>query len=62
MRDGRALRVTVRLGVRGDGYTEILEGITAGELLVPATNMRAQPGDRVRAAAANVAAAAAAKP
>ena len=62
VRDGRALRVTVRLGVRGDGYTEILEGIKAGELLVPATNMRVQAGDRVRATAANVAAAAAAKP
>jgi HlyD family secretion protein len=52
VRDGRAVRQPVKTGLRGDGYTEIVDGVAPGELLIPATNMLVQPGERVRAIAA----------
>ncbi len=51
VRDNRAVRQAVRLGLRGDGNVEILEGVAAGDLLVPASLATVAPGDRVRAAA-----------
>jgi HlyD family secretion protein len=50
VRDGHAVRVPVKVGLRGDGFTEILEGITPGEALIPSANVLVQPGQRVRAA------------
>ncbi|MCA3245367.1 MAG: efflux RND transporter periplasmic adaptor subunit [Azospirillum sp.] len=36
VREGRAVRMSVRLGMRGDGAVEILAGLEDGALLVPA--------------------------
>lgn len=47
-RDGRAERVPVRLGIRGDSAVEILEGLGEGE---PVLSPEVQPGRRVRIAA-----------
>ncbi|WP_172201476.1 efflux RND transporter periplasmic adaptor subunit [Niveibacterium sp. COAC-50] len=47
VRDGRAERVAVTLGVRGMGAAEIAKGIDAGELVVTASEPT-QPGERVR--------------
>ena len=45
-RDGRAERRTVRLGLRGDRAVEILDGLGAGDSVLPAG---VAPGQRVRA-------------
>jgi HlyD family secretion protein len=47
LRDGRATRVPVRLGLRGVGAVEIVEGLQEGELAIPQTE-KAIAGDRVR--------------
>jgi len=47
LRDGRALRVPVKLGLRGVGAVEITEGLQPGEAVIPQTE-KALPGDRVR--------------
>jgi hypothetical protein len=52
LRDGVAVRLPVKVGLRGDGYTEIIEGIAAGEALIPATYVQVQAGQRVRTAGA----------
>lgn len=49
LREGRAQRVPVRLGLRGLGAVEILEGLSEGESVIAQTE-KALPGDRVRAA------------
>ena len=46
----RAVKRPVRLGARGEGHVEILEGVAAGDRLVAASAGIA-PGARVRAAA-----------
>ena len=47
-RDGRALRVALKLGLRGSGTTEVLEGLAAGDaLLAPESGVT--EGQRVRA-------------
>ena len=47
-RDGRALRVALKLGLRGSGTTEVLEGLAAGDaLLAPESGVT--DGQRVRA-------------
>jgi HlyD family secretion protein len=51
LQDGRAVRVPVRLGLRGIGAVEILEGLNAGDEAIPQTE-KALPGDRVRRGAA----------
>ncbi len=51
LQDGRAVRVPVRLGLRGIGAVEILEGLQAGDEAIPQTE-KALPGDRVRRGAA----------
>jgi HlyD family secretion protein len=48
VRDGRAQRQAVRLGVRGAGKVEILDGIAIGEALLPAA-ANVPEGRRVRA-------------
>jgi HlyD family secretion protein len=51
IRGFRAVRLPVKLGLRGDGRMEVLDGIEAGDKLVPATNALVKAGDRVRAVA-----------
>lgn len=45
--DGRALRVPVKLGLRGVGAVEIVAGLKEGDEAIPQTE-KAAPGDRVR--------------
>lgn len=47
----RAVRRPVKLGLRGDGRVEILDGVEAGDELIPATNALVRAGQRVRAVA-----------
>jgi HlyD family secretion protein len=51
IRGFRAVRQPVKLGLRGDSRIEILEGVEAGDNLIPATNAVVQAGQRVRAVA-----------
>ena len=51
VRDGRAVRQAVTVGMRGDAAVEILGGVAAGDALVPVTNASVAPGQRVRAVA-----------
>ena len=48
VQDGRAVRVPVRVGMRGIGSIEILDGLKRGDQAIPQTE-KASPGDRVRA-------------
>ncbi|MEO7402806.1 MAG: efflux RND transporter periplasmic adaptor subunit, partial [Burkholderiales bacterium] len=48
LRDGRAEQVPVKLGLRGVGVAEIVEGANEGDVLI-LPNAAALPGDRVRA-------------
>ena len=47
-REGRAVRVALKLGLRGSGTTEVLEGLAAGDALLPPESGVAE-GQRVRA-------------
>jgi HlyD family secretion protein len=47
LQDGRAVRVPVKLGLRGVGSVEITEGLREGAPVIPQTE-KAVPGDRVR--------------
>ncbi len=51
VRGFRAVRLPVKLGLRGDNRIEILEGIEPGDDLIPATNALIKAGQRVRAVA-----------
>ena len=51
IRGFRAVRQPVKLGLRGDGRIEILDGVEAGDELIPATNALVKAGQRVRAVA-----------
>jgi HlyD family secretion protein len=51
IRGFRAVRQPVKLGLRGDGRIEILDGAEAGDRLIPATNALVKAGQRVRAVA-----------
>ena len=51
IRGFHAVRQAVKLGLRGDGRIEILDGVEAGDKLVPATNALVKAGQRVRAVA-----------
>jgi HlyD family secretion protein len=46
---GRLARRPVKLGLRGEGYVEILEGLAPGELVVATAGTALKAGDRVRA-------------
>ena len=50
IRVGVATRQSVSLGLRNAGRLEIVEGITAGEQIIPASNPKINEGSRVRAA------------
>ena len=49
VRDGRAERQSVKLGIRGAGRTEIVTGLAAGEAVVSPAAGAVEEGDRVRA-------------
>ena len=53
VRDGRLVRQPVKLGARGDGRVEVVEGLAEGERVLPANHGTAKEGARVRAAAAS---------
>ena len=48
VRDGHAVHVPLKLGLRGDGRVEVLEGLAAGDVLVPPANGLVKAGQRVR--------------
>lgn len=48
--NGRAVRTAVRIGLNSGGFVEVLEGLRAGDLVIPAAAAVAE-GARVRAAA-----------
>jgi HlyD family secretion protein len=50
VRGGVAQRQAVRIGARGEGAVEVLDGLAEGEPVVPATLGTVKPGQRVRAA------------
>jgi HlyD family secretion protein len=50
LEDGRAVRRAVRVGLRAGGFSEVLEGLAAGDRLIPAA-AAVRDGARVRAAA-----------
>jgi len=49
LQDGRAVRRPVKLGLRGAGRTEIIEGVAPDELLVSTVDPGVADGDRIRA-------------
>jgi HlyD family secretion protein len=49
VRDGRAERRPVKLGVRGEGMAEVTGGLAEGEAVVPPSAAAVVPGQRVRA-------------
>jgi HlyD family secretion protein len=48
VREGRAERRAVKLGLRGAGATQIAEGLAAGDLVVPVSQPGIAEGQRVR--------------
>ncbi len=48
---GRATRRAVKLGLKGDGRMEVVEGVAPGDRLVSAAQQAVRPGQRVRATA-----------
>ena len=48
LEDGRAVRRPVGLGLRSGGFAEVLDGLRAGDVVLPAT-AAIEPGARVRA-------------
>jgi HlyD family secretion protein len=48
VRDGRAVRQAVHTGLRNAGLIEIVSGLQAGDMAIPANNVRVAEGDRVR--------------
>ena len=48
IRDGRARRVAVGIGVRGATRVEIVSGLTAGDRVIPAAEAKIADGDKVR--------------
>ncbi len=51
VRDGHAVQVPLKLGLRGDGRIEVLDGLDAGDKLISPANGLVKAGQRVRAAA-----------
>ena len=54
VRDNRVVKQFVKLGLRGDARVEVLEGIKAGESVVPVSKTGVKEGQRVRVTAINV--------
>lgn len=51
VRDGHAVQVPLKLGLRGDGRIEVLDGLDAGDKLISPANGLVKAGHRVRAVA-----------
>jgi HlyD family secretion protein len=49
---GRVQRRAVKLGARGEGRVEVIEGVAPGDLVVPVSQQAIREGSRVRAVAA----------
>jgi HlyD family secretion protein len=49
VRDGRTVRQPVKVGIRGAGHTEILDGLAAGEAVVLPSEAAVREGQRARA-------------
>jgi HlyD family secretion protein len=49
VREGSAVRQNVKLGIRGAGRTEIVDGVAAGEAVIPPAQSAVREGQRVRA-------------
>jgi membrane fusion protein (multidrug efflux system) len=47
--DGKAVRVAVKTGLRRNAMVEILEGLSRGDLVVTAGQLRLRDGSPVRA-------------
>jgi len=50
VRDGRAVRTPVKLGARGVGELEVLQGLQPGDAVVPPSEPKVREGTRVRPA------------
>ena len=48
--EGRAVRKAVKVGLRGEGWVEIVGGVAEGDRVVPGTNPRIKAGERLRPA------------
>lgn len=48
LREGRAERRDVELGIRGEGYVQILSGLAEGEEVIPQDAKKVRPGQKVR--------------
>lgn len=48
LRDGRARKQPVKLGLRGGGHVEILEGVSEGEAVIRPSKVAVGDGDRAR--------------
>ena len=42
----------MKLGLKGEGRVEVLEGVAPGDLVIPASQQAVRAGQRVRAAVA----------
>ena len=49
----RLVKKPVKLGLKGEGYVEVLEGIAPGEVVISAAGTVVMPGQRVRAVLAS---------
>jgi len=49
LENGRSVRRSVRLGLRSGGYAEVLDGLSEGDAVIPAS-LAIAAGARVRAA------------
>ncbi len=49
--NGRTVRRSIKLGLRGERVVEVLDGLAEGELVVPVENARIGAGRAVRARA-----------
>jgi HlyD family secretion protein len=56
--DGHARRQNLRLGLRGGGTCEVMQGLSAGDLVVAAASAELADGARIRPVVAAAAAAA----
>ena len=54
IQERRAVRRTVKLGLKGDGRIEVIEGVAPGDVLVSAAELAVRAGQRVRAVVAAV--------
>jgi HlyD family secretion protein len=45
---GRAVKVPVKVGLRGEGWIEITAGLAGGESIVPGSNSKVKAGQRLR--------------